>query len=57
MPGGSVRNVTDQGKPGSQGRLRTYETVTSGCGPGKTVAAVGSSPGEIERTPSRSMTL
>ncbi len=47
-PGGSVRNVTDQGKPGSQGRFRTYETVTSGFGPGKTVAAVGSRPGEIE---------
>ena len=57
MPGGSVRNETDQGSPGIHGRLRTYDTVTSGCGPGKTVAAVGSNPGEIERAPSRSTTL
>ncbi len=30
VPGGSVRKVTDQGNKGSQGRFRTYETVTSG---------------------------
>ena len=56
-PGGSVRKATDQGKPGSQGRFRTYETVTSGFGPGRIVAADGSRPGEIERDPSRSITL
>ena len=56
-PGGSVRKATDQGNPGIQGRFRTYETVTSGFGPGRIVAADGSRPGEIERTPSRSMRL
>ena len=33
-PGGSVRKVSDQGRPGSQGRFSAYETVTSGWGPG-----------------------
>ncbi len=44
-PGGSVRKVTDHGKPGSHGRFRAYETVTSGFGPGRMVAAVGSRSG------------
>ena len=56
-PGGMVRKTTDHGKTGTQGRLKTYETVTSGFGPGRMVAADGSRPGETERLPSRSIRL
>ena len=37
--------------------FQDIRTVTSGFGPGRTVAAVGSSPGEIDRTPSRAAVL
>src|SRR5207237_7933987 len=51
-PGGSVRKTTDGLRPVSRPRRKVYETVTSGFGPGTTVRAEGSWPGEETGWPS-----
>ena len=56
-PGGSVCTTSDQGRPGSQGRFSAYDNVTSGWGPGISIVAVGSRPGESNEPSSASTTL